>query len=127
MEMAIIDHINSEDNCISILTESFLCEDRLYNASYIPADDFAATILLEKVIKYSDDKIYNNNKITLIVIHVINSTKIKLEHSSVEEKERYTIAMACAIAAYKFDLVKNYLTVEIDQHSIPIHISLIDR
>lgn len=128
MEMAMIEYTGNE-NCFNpIFTESFMCEGSLYNASYIPTNDSPATIMLEKVIKYPTDKIYYKNKINMILITVINSCRIKID-SQIEENKRYEIALACATAAYKFDLVKNYLSVEVmdSDTSIPMHIHTSNR
>lgn len=123
MEMAIKEFTGNEECFLPIFTESFLCDGSVYNASYIPTDDSQPTIMLEKVIKYPTDNIYYENKINMVIITVLNSGKIRID-SGIEENKQYETALACATAAYKFDLVKNYLVVELSStdHVIPMHI-----
>lgn len=128
MEMTIIKNQKDTNDLLTISTESFMCEGNLYNASYIPTDDSVATIMLEKVIKYPNENIFYKNKINMITITIINSSKIKLSLDMQEIiSDRYEIALAAATAAYKFDLVKNYLTVDMTDASVPIHISSSNR
>ena len=84
--------------------------------------------MLEKVIKYPTDKIYYKNKINMVLITVLNAGKIRID-SEIAENELYDTALACATAAYKFDLVKNYLMVEISEtdYVIPMHIHTSNR
>ncbi|WP_099468776.1 hypothetical protein [Konateibacter massiliensis] len=128
MEITMMEYKKTEDDFAPIYTEAFMCEGSLYNASYIPTDDSAATIMLEKVIKYPNDKIYYKNKINMIFITVVNSGKIRIE-SQTEEEKLYETALACATAAYRFNLVKNYLSVEAPglENSIPMHINSSNR
>lgn len=125
METTIMENTENTDSTLNIFTESFICEGNLYNASYIPTDDSAATIMLEKVIKYPEKKIFYKNKINMVMITVVNSTKIKLDYQL--EEECYETALAAATAAYKLNLVKNYLTVDIMDQSYPIHIQSSNR
>jgi hypothetical protein len=125
METTIMENIVNTDSALNIFTESFICEGNLYNASYIPTDDSTATIMLEKVIKYPEEKIYYKYKINMVVITVVNSSKIRLDCQL--EEECYEMALAAATAAYKLNLVKNYLTVEIMDQSFPIHIQSSNR
>lgn len=119
--------INTND-LLNISTESFISEGVLYNASYIPTDDSVATILLEKVVKYPNENFYYKNRINMITITIINSSEIKLALFKQEmSSDCYELAFAAATAAYKFDLVKNYLTVDMDDESLPIHINLSNR
>lgn len=128
MELTMMKDLTNTDNLLNILTESFLCEGILYNATYIPTDDSTATVMLEKVVKYPDENIYYKNKINMITITVVNSSEIKLSCCSQEMMEkRYEIALAAATAAYKFDLVKNYLFVNMGNEALPIHINLSSR
>lgn len=128
MELAMLEKTGYEECFNPIFTESFICEGNLYNASYIPTDELPTTIMLEKVIKYPDDKIYFKNKINMVFIHVINAGKIRIEFNAADESLN-EIALACATAAYKFDLVKNYLVVEVigTDISIPFHINSSNR
>lgn len=128
MEMALKEYTGNEDCFLPVFTESFLSEGSLYNASYIPTDDSQTTIMLEKVIKYPTDKIYYKNKINMVLITVLNAGKIRID-SEIAENELYDTALACATAAYKFDLVKNYLMVEISEtdYVIPMHIHTSNR
>lgn len=128
MEMALKEYTGNEECFLPVFTESFLCEGSLYNASYIPTDDSQTTIMLEKVIRYPTDKIYNRNKINMVLITVLSSGKIRID-SEIEESKLYETALACATAAYKFDLVKNYLVVEVSDtdNVIPMHIHTSNR
>lgn len=128
MVTTVINNLINKNNLLNIFTESFMCEGALYNASYIPTDDFAATIMLEKVIQYPKENIYYKNKINMITITVLNSSEIKLSSFTLENSsERFEVALAAATAAYKFDLVKNYLTVDMADGSLPIHINSSNR
>ncbi|KAB1438052.1 hypothetical protein [Candidatus Galacturonibacter soehngenii] len=128
MGMALKEYTGNEECFLPVFTESFLCEGSLYNASYIPTDDSVPTIMLEKVIKYPTDKIFYKNKINMVLITVLNSGKIRID-SKIEENKRYETALACATAAYKFNLVKNYLDVEVSDSDnvIPMHIHASNR
>lgn len=129
MEVEMLEKVTNKECFHPIFTESFMCEGSLYNASYIPTDDATATIMLEKVIKYPNDKIYYKNKINMILITVLNAGRIRIATHSLIEENQYATALACARAAYQFDLVKNYLEVEVAQSDvlIPIHIHLSNR
>ncbi len=126
--MTILKNLNNTNDLLNISTESFICEGVLYNASYIPTDDSIATIMLEKVVKYSNENIYYKNRINMITITINNSSEIKLSSFHQElSSNSYELALAAATAAYKFDLVKNYLTVDMNDESLPIHINLSNR
>lgn len=128
MELTMMKDLTNTDNLLNILTESFICEGTLYNATYIPTDDTVSTIMLEKVVKYPNENIYYKNRINMITITVMNSCKIKLScHLQDNIEKCYEIALAAATAAYKFDLVKNYLTVDMGNETLPIHINASNR
>lgn len=127
MELTIIQNVVETYNLPDIVTESFISEGILYNASYVPTDNSVATIMLERVVKYSEENIYFKNKINMINITVVNSSLIKITSAPDDSEKGYELAQAAATAAYKFDLVKNYLTVEMEDNSLPIHISLSNR
>lgn len=124
MEMMMVENTIHIDDLLSIFTESFFCEGNLYNASYIPTDDSIATIMLEKVAMAAVDHL--NHKDEIMVITIVNSSKISV-NAYLDKSERYEIALAAATAAYKFNLVKNYLNVDVMEDSIPIHINLNNR
>jgi len=126
MELTIIQNVADTYDLPDIVTESFISEGILYNASYVPTDNSVATIMLERVVKYPEENIYFKNRINMINITVVNSSHIKITSASDLEKS-YEVALAAATAAYKFDLVKNYLTVDMENNSLPIHISLSNR
>ncbi|MFA9375543.1 MAG: hypothetical protein ACERKZ_02200 [Lachnotalea sp.] len=147
MESTVLKSLMKENDIFNIRTESFICEGALYNATYIPNNEVSqeneilsnislhedeipqqVEIMLEKVIKYPSENFYYKNKINMIIVTVIKSTEIKL--SSFTENincEQYEIALAAATAAYKFDLVKNYLTVNMKAGIVPIHINSCNR
>jgi hypothetical protein len=128
MELTMMKDLTNTDNLFNIFTESFICEGILYNATYIPTDNAVATVLLEKVVKYLNENIFYKNRINTITITVQNSTKITLSCIFEENIDKfYELALAAATAAYKFDLVKNYLTVNMGSETIPIHINSSNR
>jgi hypothetical protein len=127
MESMMLEKIVEKDELPNIKTESFFYEGVLYNASYVPTDDAETSIMLERVTKFPEENIYFKNRMYMIVINVINSSNIKVAFPVSDTKEAYELSYAAATAAYQFDLVKNYLTVDLEGTSLPIHIHLSNR
>ncbi len=115
----VINKLNSNDDLLNIVSISFIHNDRLYNASYVPSDKI--TIMLEEVIKYDNPTIYYKDSINMTLISVISRTSLCLD-SPVKTltTDDVDIATAAAIAAFKLGLTYSDLSVTMSNGDLNI-------
>lgn len=99
------------DDFLNVISDSFIIDGHLYNASYIPAEN--VTVMLEEVIKYKDESIYYKNKINMVLINIIDNNNIKISsHSNITTADT-TLIKACKASTFNLGLTNEAVEIKI--------------
>lgn len=108
-----------EDDFLNVISDSFIVNGHLYNASYVPGENI--TIMLEEVIRYDSPAIYYKDGINMILVKVNDRTSVSIESPFKEITTKdIDIATAAATSAFKLGLTYSDLSVTVSDGCIDI-------